>query len=80
MPNSRSPASSALAIPRDHVSERHASRHVALRIEEDLDVPHAISGGAPQVRRRELEEVAFGAQHRHCRVVEAEEVLQIMKR
>ena len=50
---------------------------MALRIEEDLDVPHAISGGAPQVRRRELEEVLFGAQDRHGRVVEAEEVLQV---
>ena len=52
---------------------------MALRIEEDLDVPRAVSLGAAQVRHRELVEILFGDEHVDAGVIEVQEVLQVVE-
>ena len=56
-PSSRSASTSARADALDDDGEGHAARHVALRVEEHLDVPRAVGVRAPQVGGGELVEV-----------------------
>ena len=51
----------------DDVGEGHASRHVALRVEEDLHVADAVGGDAAHVGGREVVEVLLRDEHGHAR-------------
>ncbi len=60
--------------------QRDPARGVRLRVEEDLRVPHPLRRRPRQVRLGQLLEVLLGPQHRHQRVVQVEERLQVAER
>ena len=61
----------------DHVGDRHAARRVALGIKENLDMAHAIGGGAVEIGCRQIEEILLRQQHRHALIVDVEEILEV---
>ena len=75
-PSSASPSRSAEVMPPTTVLERYAPRHVALRVEEDLDVARAVRRDAAQVGQGEVVEVPFRHEDGDALVVDAQEVLE----
>ena len=59
--------------------ERHPARRVGLGVEEHLGVDDVLGAGLPEVRHREVVEVALGEQHAHPLVVDGEERGEIVE-
>ena len=70
---------SARESPSTTVPMRHPARDVRLRIEEDLGVPHALRGGAREIRVGEVGEVLLRPQYGHELVVQVQERLEIVE-
>ena len=73
IPSSPARLHDRLPVALDHRVERHASPGVRLRVEEHLDVAHALRRGLRQVRVGKVAEVVGGHEHVHRRVVDGEE-------
>ena len=78
-PSSASPSRSALRDASDHVLERYAPRHVALRVEEDLHVAGAVRGDAAHVGHGQVVEVLLCHEDGDALVVDVQEVLEVVE-
>ena len=67
----------AAAQPREHGGEGDAARGVALRIEEDLGVHHALRVRLVEIGLRQVPKIPGVAQHGGAGVVHVEELLQV---
>jgi len=61
----------------DDGRERDATRRVALRVEEHLDVAHVVRVRALEIGPGKIVEILLRDQHGHALVVDVEKVLQI---